>query len=51
METIAETPAMNRETLTGRLQERRVHDHASASQAIDQLHERGMIAISDSHRT
>jgi DNA-binding MarR family transcriptional regulator len=47
MEALAEARDVDRERLIGRLVELGVHDRRSATQAIDQLHERGLIASTD----
>jgi DNA-binding MarR family transcriptional regulator len=43
MEALIETPGVNREQLIGRLAELTVHDAATADDAIDQLHARGLV--------
>ena len=47
MEVLAETPGIDREKLIGRLAELRVHDHASAAKAIDELHDQELIYTGD----
>lgn len=47
MDLLAETPDIDREKLIGRLAELRVHDHASAANAIDQLHDQELIYVGD----
>jgi DNA-binding MarR family transcriptional regulator len=46
MEALTEMPGVNREQLIGRLAELTVHDAATADDAIDQLHARGLVATS-----
>lgn len=46
LEAMAERPGMNREQLVRHLADLPVHDQASAGQAIDELHGRGLITTS-----
>ncbi|WP_142386836.1 MarR family winged helix-turn-helix transcriptional regulator [Mycobacterium hubeiense] len=47
MEAVAETPDVDREKLIGRLAEMGVHDPTSATNAINLLHDRRLIAATD----